>query len=77
MVSRGGKSQFVMHRISTYGGFGLYHSSTEKQKVMENPFKSLKEGHLAGSVSRARDSGSQDCKFQPHVGCGDYLKIQS
>lgn len=32
------------------------------------------EGSLAGSISRACDSWSQDCEFEPHVGHGDYFE---
>ena len=32
-------------------------------------------GHLAGSISRACDSKSWGCNFEPHIGCRDYLKI--
>ena len=30
--------------------------------------------HLVGSVGRACDSSSQDCVFEPHIGCRDCLK---
>ena len=33
-------------------------------------------GHLAGSVSTACDSRSQDCEFKPHARCGAYFNIQ-
>ena len=40
----------------------------ERKKEKKEKFK----GCLAGSISRADDSWSQGCEFEPHVGCGDY-----
>jgi len=39
-------------------------------------FKTELQGCLAGLVSRACDSWSRGCEFEPHLGCGDYLKKQ-
>ena len=34
-------------------------------------------GHMTGWVSRACGSWSWGGRFEPHVGCGHYLKIKS
>uniref|UniRef100_A0A673UCC9 Ferritin n=1 Tax=Suricata suricatta TaxID=37032 RepID=A0A673UCC9_SURSU len=37
----------------------------------------LSSRHLAGSISKACNSCFQGCKFEPHIGCRDYLTIKS
>ena len=40
------------------------------------PQENLVEGHLAGSVGKARNSRPWGREFEPHTGHRDYLKKQ-
>ena len=49
-------------------------ASGEPKCYRKLPFLKKGKGHLTGSVSKACNSWSQGCEFEPHVGCRDYWK---
>lgn len=43
----------------------------------EPDFHKKSRGHLVGSIGGECDSWGREFEFEPHTGCGNYLKLKS